>query len=203
MDEYKPNSHLYKENRKNPPAEKKVEKVVSGKVKTKKNDVRKFTDIFISEDINNVKEYVFMDVLVPAIKKAISDVVRDSIDMILYGESGRNNRKTTNGNYVSYRSYSDPRDNQRSSSNTRSASSRLNYEDIIFNTKGEAEAALRQMCDILDQYQVVTVADLYDMCDLTAPFTANNYGWTNLSRAYTDRVRDGYVIRLPRAVVID
>ena len=102
MAEYTPNSHRYKEEKKEATAEKHIKKVVTGKTAVKKNNVRKLTDIFISEDVSNVKSYVFMDVLVPAIKKAISDIVTDGVDMILYGESGRKGRKRSEGN-VSYR----------------------------------------------------------------------------------------------------
>ena len=87
MEKYESNSHRSKElQREEAQSEKRVQKVVTGNVKTRKNEVRKFTDIFISEDAANVKSYIFMDVLVPAIKKAISDIVTDGVDMILYGE---------------------------------------------------------------------------------------------------------------------
>ena len=76
MAEYPANSHRSKElATEGRSEERKVQKVVSGKVTTKKNEVRKLTDIFISEDARNVKSYIFMDVLVPAIKKAISDLI--------------------------------------------------------------------------------------------------------------------------------
>ena len=68
----KPNSYKSKEASK----EKKVEKIVKGTVKTKKkSEIRKFADIFISEDVGNVKSYVFNDVLVPAVKNAIVDIM--------------------------------------------------------------------------------------------------------------------------------
>ena len=85
MEDYKPNSHRYKEAQKRAAAEdKKVEKVVTGTVKVKKkNEIGRLKDVFISEDVNNVKNYVLMDVLIPAVKKAISDIVTNGIDMIL------------------------------------------------------------------------------------------------------------------------
>lgn len=93
MEEYKPNSHRSKEERKESIPEKHVEKVISGTVKPKKkSEMQKFADVFISEDVNNVKSYIVMDVLVPAIKKAISDIVTNGIDMILYGEAGKSKR---------------------------------------------------------------------------------------------------------------
>ena len=105
---YTPNSHKYKEEQKNvASAEKRVQKVVKDPAKTKKNEVRKIADIFISEDVANVKNYIFMDVLVPAVKKAIYDIVTNGIDMFLYGGTGRGKSSSSPGTKVSYRSYYD------------------------------------------------------------------------------------------------
>ena len=54
---YTPNSHKYKEEQKRAAAteEKRVVKVAKGPVKTKKNEVRKLADIFISEDVGYEK----------------------------------------------------------------------------------------------------------------------------------------------------
>ena len=59
------------------------------------------------------------------------------------------------------------------------------------------------MIDVIEQYNVVSVLDLYDMVDMSAPHTANKYGWTNLRNADVVRVRDGYVIKLPKPFPID
>lgn len=196
MDNYKPNSHKYKENQET--SEKRVEKVISGTAKTKKNEVRKFRDIFISEDISNVKSYVLMDVLVPAIKNAIVDIVTDGVNMIFGTGSGR--KKTSGSNYVSYRDYS--RETKRD--DNRVSSGRFAYDDILFPSRGEADAVLEQMDAIIEEYGYVTVADMYDMADLNAPYTGNRYGWTSVRRAEIVRVRGGdYVIKLPRAMPID
>ena len=142
-----------------------------------------------------------MDILVPAAKKLISDIVRDGIDMILYGETGRNSNRRS-GDYVQYGRFSDPRDRRpRQDSRPRS---RFDYDDILFETRGEAERALDQMYDIIRQYTYVTVADLYDMADITAPYTSNKYGWMSIDNAKIRRTRDGdYVLDLPKAMAID
>lgn len=203
---YTPNSHKYREQHKEATTEeKRIQKVVKTPVKTKKNEVRKFADIFISEDVNNVKNYIFMDVLVPAIKKAIYDIVTNGIDMFLYGGSGKN-KASGNSAKVSYRSYYEEKNrnggNYRGSENTRSGNA-FDYEDIIFSNRGEAEAAKQQMLDIVGRYSMVTVADLYEMANLTAPYTAHKYGWMGLGNIEVIRVRDGYVLKLPRAVPLD
>ena len=203
MAEYPSNSHRSKELQATEAStERKVEKVVSGKVKTRANTGRKITDIFISEDAANVKSYIFMDVLVPAIKKAISDIVTDGIDMILYGGTGGGRKKSRTDSKVSYRSYYEDRRDRRES-DSYGARSRFDYDDIIFNTRGEAEAVREQMLDMIDRYGFVTVADMYDMADLSSPYTSNKYGWTNIRSAEPVRVKDGYILKLPKAMPID
>lgn len=202
MREYQPNSHKSKEEAAATETnkERKVRKVVSGNVKTKKNDKRKLANIFISDEAANVKSYVFMDVLVPAIKKAISDIVTDGIDMILYGES--RDRKRKSSDKVSYRNYYDDRRGERRDSGYRSGS-RFDYDDLVFDTRGEAEAVREEMLDVIDRYGFVTVADMYDMADLSAPYTSSKYGWTNIRTAEVVRVRNGYILKLPKAMPID
>ena len=53
-----------------------------------------------------MKSYIVMDVLVPAIKKAISDIVTNGIDMILYGEAGKSKKNST-ASKVSYQKFYD------------------------------------------------------------------------------------------------
>ena len=208
MNDFKPNSHRYKEEQKEAAAErkKKVEKVVTGTVKVKKkNELRKLSDIFISEDAANVKSYVFMDVLVPAIKKAISDIVTDGIDMILYGGSGRSKKRSSGSgaSYVSYNRYADrDRRDERYRDTNLGVTSRYSFNDITLDNKGEAEDVLDRMFELIDAYGMVTVADLYDLLGITGNYTDNKYGWTNLRSAEVIRVRDGYMLKLPKVTAL-
>lgn len=201
--DYKPNSNRYKKEQKSAPDDrKKVEKVVKGTVKTKKKSgVSKLKDTFISEDVSNVKSYILMDVLIPAAKKAISDIVRDGIDMILYGDTHRG-RSSSGASYVSYRSYSD---RDRRDSRYESSRSRTIYEpdDIILESRVEAEEVLERMNELIDNYGIVSVADLYDLVGKTCDYTANRYGWTNIRNAEPVRVRDGYLLKMPKVGPID
>lgn len=210
MQDVQPNSHKYKKEAEKTKTEDrpKVEKVVTGKVKTKKkSEIHKFADVFISEDVGNIKSYIIMDVLVPTIKRTIADVVMDTIDMLFYGEKGRSRKRSgssTNATYVSYRNYSDrdrDRDRDRRDDNYRSRS-QYSFENIILETKGEADDVLDRLDEILDQYNMVRVADLYDLVGITGEYTDNRYGWTSLSTARVERVRDGYMLKLPNPMPI-
>ena len=197
---YTPNSHRYKEEQKQKENEKRAQKVVKGNVIRKKNKSRTFMNEIISDDARNVKSYVFGEVLIPAIKKALADIVTDGINIILYGESrGRSGRSTVDR--VSYSSYS--KDNRYSRDTRAGLGSGYSYDDITLETRGEAQEVLDTMDEIMDSYGLVRVTDFYDLVGVTGSYTDNKYGWTNIASAEIVRVSDGYKIKLPRARVLD
>lgn len=202
MEDYKPNSNKFKEEQ-NALAQKRVSKVVSGSVRTKKkSEAKKLADVFISEDVSNVKSYILMDVLVPAIKKAISDIVTNGVDMILYGGSG-GSRKHSPASKISYNRYYDRSSDRRDYSASR-ARNGLDYDDIVFDNRGDAEAVLTAMEDVIDQFGVVSVGDLYDLAEIsTTNYAVNKYGWTDIRSANVVHSRDGYMLKLPRALPLD
>ena len=197
MTEYKGNSHRSKEQ--NEVVEKKVEQIAKGKTK-KKSDVKKFTDTFIAEDITSVKDYILMEVLLPAAKKAISDIVTNGIDMILYGET--RSKSKSRESRVSYTKYYDRDRDYDRPTRTRGRYG-YDYDDIILDTRKEAEEVLDRMDDLIDNYGMVSVADLYDLVGVSGNYTDNKYGWTNLRNADVQRVRDGYLLKLPKALPFD
>ena len=178
----------------------KIEKIISGTAKVRKNNVRKLTDVFISEDASNVKSYIFGDVFVPAVKKLIVDIIKDSVDMIFNGRVYRGDRKDRFiGDRVSYDRFSSDRNRE-----PIRTTNRFTYDDLEFNSRREAEEVLDAMYGIIRKYGYVTVSEMYDMVGRTAPFTANNYGWTDISTACVD-LGGGRIIKkkLPRAMPID
>jgi hypothetical protein len=198
MEDYTPNSHKFRKENKEP-EKKKLEKVVSGNVKSKKkNEIWKLADVFISEDVENVKSYILMDVLVPSVKKAISDIVTNGIDMILYGDTSHSKRNSP-ASRVSYRSYYN-RDRDRHSARTRSGYA---YEDVILESRGEAEEVLVRMDELMDTYGIVSVSDFYELVGISSNYTDNKYGWTDIRSAKTIRTKDGYMIKMPRAMPLD
>ena len=199
------NSHKARAERKiakaEPGTEKRAEKIVHGKVKTQKNSMRKLTDVFIAEDISNVKNYILSDVLIPYIKKALYDIVVDSLNMSLFGGRDSGGRRPT-ADKISYRDYNGiSRRDDRSFRDMR-PSSVYSYDDIVLDTRGEAEAVLSRMDEIMEEYEMVRVADLYELVGVTGDYTDNKYGWTNIRSAEVVRVRDGYKIKMPRAIAL-
>lgn len=199
MEEYKGNSNRSK--REKEETEKRLEKITTGSVKTKKKSgMSKVANALISEDASNVKSYILMDVLIPSLKKAVSDIITNGIEMLLYGETS--GKRRDRADKVSYGSYYN-KDRDRDGRDRYRVRSTYEYDDIVLATRGEAERVIDRLEDSLYEYGTVSVGDLYDLVGVTGSFTDYKYGWTDLRSARAERVRDGYLLRLPRALPLD
>lgn len=204
MEQFKPNSHKSKEAVKTEAVpEKKVEKVVSGPVKTRrKSEFRKFTDVFMPDDVTSVKSYIMFDVLIPNIKKALHDIGSSALDVIFYGETGKSG--SSPASRVSYRSYYDSKNSGRTNySSTVNTRPGYSYDDVVLESRGEAEEVLSRMDDLVATYGMVSIADMYDLVGITGNYTDNKYGWTNIRNAQVVRIRDGYAIKMPKPTPLD
>lgn len=193
------NAHSKKE----APEGARVQKVIQGKViKRKKSFGKRISEVFVKEDVDSVSSYIIHDVLVPALKDTIADMVKGGIEMMLFGEKqGRNTTRNRGKSYVSYNSYSNGqqrREQGRDQSYRNRA--RHNFDDITWPTRGEAEEVLSQLVDLTVDYNEATVGDLYDLAGISGTYTDRDYGWKNLASASVSRVREGYILNLPRPI---
>lgn len=187
---------------------KKCEKVVSGIVKTKeKSWGKRLKEMIFGDDVSSVTTYIFQDVLLPAAKSTLSDMVSGGIEMLLFGEArGTRPRRQGFGSQTSYGNYykSENRDDSRRKREvTTRDRANHNFDDVILETRGEAQEVLNNLADLTQDYGMATVADLYDLVGITQSFTDTKYGWTDLSRATISRVREGYLLNLPKTIVLD
>lgn len=192
-----------------------VQPVASGIIK-KKSIFSKFTGLIFSNDGKDVGDFLTRDVLVPAIKKTIQEMVTSGIDVLLYGES-RGQRRRNPSDSVSYRydrCYDDDRDRRRRDYYDRDYDKQprryqvYEYNDVGYYTRKEAEDVIRGMLDIVDQYDYVKVADMYELSKIKDyDFNANHYGWSkasDLQRVEAIRYSDGkWGLDLPKAIPID
>ena len=201
---YKPNSRLSREKEKEEEVkEKKVEKIVKGTVKTKKKN--SFLRMFLADEIVDIKRYIVDDVLIPTVKDALSDIIRNGVDMILFGEDAPSRKSYGRSSKISYTSYYDRksgRDRDRDRREERRPGG-YNYDDVILDSKGEATEVLDRLDELIEVYGMASVADLYDLVGISGNYTDNKYGWTDLRSATSQRVRDGYILKLPRAIPLN
>jgi hypothetical protein len=184
---------------------KKVRRVVrKGGVKRRKKSV---IENFLGDDTRSVGNYVLYDVLVPAAKNTIQEMIEKGIEMLLFGETrssrSRSSSRRDEGrtSIVSYGSFYKDRDRREPPR----SNGRFNLDDIVFRSSREAETVLEEMVDLLDQYEQVTVQDYFELAgiDEKVSWVHNKWGWDNLARAYTTHVRGGYAIVLPKPIELD
>lgn len=177
----------------------------------KKNSfISKFRNTFVTDGAGDkIKQYVVYDVVIPTITKTIVDIATNSLNILFYG-SARN--KQTGKSNISYRQYYD-RSNTQTTPLTRTSyhsTTRLEPKDVPLPDRGVAEEILMQLDEAIGTYQIVTIADFYDLCRkydgtivITPMLSDNNYGWNNLSNAQPLRHFDGtYTIDFPPAMPI-
>lgn len=207
--DYKPNTKKYREEQAAKETEKrKVGKVINGTAKVKKKgELRKFADNFLPGDANTVKDYIVRDVVVPSVLDLLEDIVVGGIRTLLRGDAGRRDSRdhrsySGSPSYVNYTRYSDRRDDRDRGRDNQTRRG-YGYDDIVVNSRADAEAVIEQMDGILDTYGMVSVADLYDLVGMSSAYTDNNYGWTNIRNAEPVRLRDGgWMIKMPKAIPI-
>lgn len=188
MDDYKPNSHKYREAERE---KKQFEKVVKGKVKSGDDNAKRIR--------NDLFSYVVYKVLIPGVKDIIGRTVKNGIDIILYKDAG-DRRRNNDGVYTSY----SRRDSNVISMNDYQYSRVAGpvYKRIILETRDDAEEVLSTLSDIVDQYGVVSLADLYEIVGIKGEYTDQKYGWTDVSKVQAVPVSDGYLLKLPKCILL-
>jgi hypothetical protein len=225
MDEFPGNSKMTKGVVSVPPSaaepkpEKKIEKVVSGEVQRRKPTLgKRIKTVFMGGDSQSVKDYVLLEVIIPAFKDTIADAVTGGIERMIFGESyrPRPGRRGAYGpgahnafNYAAIsarnagmapgRFQNDPRNHL-----SRQAQGSHTFDEVIFPSRADAEAVLTQMFELLDQFEVVAVSDFLELSGVSGNFTDHRFGWTDLRGVQAHRTRGGgYILGLPPTEPID
>lgn len=192
-----------------PKDEKNVQKVVVGSVSRRKKPIgRKLSETFIGGDAKNALSYVFLEVLVPAARDMVAEVCTQAIERIIFGEgrppSRRGNYTGTNS-YVNYGRYSKPspqREDPRRAVSPRARSTH-DFDEIILGTRAEANEVIDRLFDVINKYEAASVADLYNLVGVTPTYVDDKWGWTDFRGAGVTKVRDGYLLDLPKTTPLD
>lgn len=202
--DYESNSHKYKEEQEAKKEGRKVEAVAKAVVR-KKSKSRKFLDAFVPEDVEDVGSYIMSGVIVPSIKR----IIWQTFGTILFGKNNYgpyDNRGY--GEYperVSYtRFFDDERSYNRRQAPRRTGGNHIyHWDDLLYETPEDAEFVLSRLEDDIRQGYTPSVQDLYEYSNLTAPWSAAGWGWTNIRSAEVVTIGDKFAIRLPRPLPID
>lgn len=193
-DLYKPNSKKSKEEPKEERRE--VSKVISGSVRSKERSVvNKAARAMFTDDVKSIKDYILMDVLIPTIKDAISQIIKNGSDMLIFGDVRPGSNQRTGG--YKYHGIS-----TLNSAPKRQASNRRvtrDFREEIFETRADAEEVLSQMNELIEHYGNASVSDFYSAIGETPKYTDRKWGWTSLEGVGVRMAYGGFIIEMPRA----
>lgn len=177
------------------------EKKVVAKAKVvKKSRIKEALRTFFAQDLPEIAEHLVVDVAIPAAKNAITDMVTQGIQQLLYGEVDR--RRPTTG-YTSYSSSSRssyrgssyrPRERDREPRQQKPAS----VDDLVFDTRGEAMDVIEYVAETIEQYGQVSVADLMSSVGIQPRYTDERWGWTTTDAFELRQIREGWLVSADR-----
>lgn len=179
------------------------EKKVIAKAKVqKKSAIKEALRTFFAQDLPEIAEHLIIDVAIPAAKNAITDMVTQGIQQLLYGEvDGR--RRSTSG-YTSYsrssrdyngRAYYESRRPERREPRQ---SKPTNVEDLVFDTRGDAVDVIEYIAETIDEYGQVSVADLMSSVGIQPRYTDERWGWTTTDAFELRQIREGWLVSADR-----
>lgn len=207
-----PNPEEFKPNNPDCTADKRVTAVAKGSVQPP-SFAKKTKAAMFANDAKEVGSYILWDLIIPALKQTISDVVTGGVERALFGDSApRRSNRTNYSSYSTRVSYSNTRMGEYNSPTepARRLSSRarrsFDFSEILLEDRSEAIEVIERLRDILDKYSTATVADLYDLCGISTKYTDQNWGWTRLEDlrdASYRRVRNGYILQIPEPYEIN
>jgi hypothetical protein len=192
--------------------EKKIERVVESEVVRRKKPLgKRFLETFIGGDAKSVAHYVLFDVLLPAAKDTVADAVSQGIERMLFGEVRSTSRRTgappggQRSGYTSYNRFSANAPSRREDPRGPSRQNRAthNFDEIILATRVEATEVIDRLFDLVSQYDSATVADLYELVGISGNYTDEKWGWSDIRGAGVTRVRNGYLLDLPKPEPLD
>ena len=179
-----------------------VKKITSGKVVKRQEPL--ISRMLYSETSQNIVSYILWDVLIPAAKSTLTDMITSIPEFLFYqGESrGKRFHRDRGRSYVSYQSYYGDKRRERRPVRQRSHVGHQ-LSNVLIEDLWDAEEVLDQLTEAVDVYGTTSVADFYVAVNIDPDTVDFKWGWDNLSSAYVKRVRGGHILVLPKPMPLD
>ena len=188
-----------------------VEKVITGEVISRPKPLgSKVKGLFFGGEFKDAMRYIADAVLLPALRDMLVDVASKGASRMVYGDDRSRGRRysevrpprMTYNNPINRQPPRDPRERGYLPDQPNPSSRRRDGNQIILTSRDDAEAVFEDMVESINKYDVVSMADLYDLVGLPTDPIDNKWGWVSLTGIEIRQVRDGYLIDLPPAEAI-
>lgn len=181
-----PNNKKYKEEKKQ---REKLDPIVNADSIKKKSLGKKFTDTFLTDDVDSLSSYIIQDMVIPTVK----NFVLNALQYCFFHETGyRDYGRGDDRRYTNYsahyggKSYGG-RDHRKEEDYRRKEP---DWRTIDLNNLDDAESLVSRLRRQIEDTGDVSISQLYNLVNLPSEYTDMNWGWTS--------TRDIGLRRLPR-----
>lgn len=167
---------------------------------------------FFKGSVESAGRSILTDILIPAAKDTVYNMFSSFMSSILFGNADipQRGRQYSGGNMRTidgrpYNDYSAPSRNTYSTRVANMQRSVYEYQNLEFETRGDAETVLGLMRDICDTQGFCTVFNFYEITGNRPNSTDSNYGWYELPEGIVKvqkKFNGFYRLTLPPVVAI-
>ena len=188
---------------------KKLVPIVSRDDLAKKSLAKRILGLVLTDDIDDLKQYVIREIVMPNLKETILDIgetamlgtsrdrdrdyqpYRDDYGRIRYDKIyGKKKKKKK---YREREDYDDDYDEDE----------RTEYRDIVLKKRQDAERIVAELRGQIDSCGQVSVAEFMDLLDLPNNFVDHSWGWIDRRDIGIRRVKTGWLIDVAKAIYLD
>lgn len=167
---------------------------------------QRFKETFFRSSPQEVWGAMFWDVFMRGITDNLADSFHEGVDTLFRGQGGYVNRGRRARSYDSRSLIS--KHNPDRALGQGPTTDRFSKEDrrrqnvgvIELDSRAEAEEVLHQMMATIDEFDVVTLANFYEMVRISPDHPDYHFGWEDLGGAKVVSSRGAYYLDLPPVI---
>lgn len=187
--------------------EKKINKVVVGKVVTRRTPIhRTIVRTFVKEDFSTVWRSVVMEVIIPSAQDTLIEGINGFAERMFGGRSKTIGRSMATLGQTVITNYNKPSTIRNEPTVATPDGRAMNdFTEFVMSDMGDAKALKAELLRLATEYNYATRFDLYQIFDRPTQHVDNKWGWppADIEGAEIARVRGGgYFLELPKPVSI-
>jgi len=191
------------------PQKKTITPVIQGAKISDRGSRQRFFGFLLAESPRELGLKIGREVMVPRMKAGLEASLNAFLSGMLWGGGPRPFDGVVSGTVLranpsgtNYNAISSGTPLQQAQAQVTTQRSTGVYKNVLCGTQQEAEFLLANLTATFNDYNVVCIADLYEMAGIKPSPSDNAYGWLDIDAARIVKTRDGYELEMPRPRVI-
>lgn len=167
---------------------------------------KRFMSFLVAESPKDIAKNIGTNLVVPRLKGALEEAANALLAGLLWGNGGSRPHNgiiqgtVLNSNTAVYGGVVNGGVSPAQLAAAALPQRPAGYQDLKVPTQQYAEALLTNLYQLLNEYRMVSVADLYESARMPTEPADNKIGWMSLEGARIEKARDGFILALPRPI---